>query len=175
MPYSKSPRLLYSRALLLCALVLFAFPALAQPVRIGVVDLQQLERESSRPKRDAENLKKEFAAREQSMRDMQARVVAMRAEVEKLKPEAPDFERRQRAFTDLAQQYEQTRRAFVEDVDRRRMEERQRFLNDARAAVLKVAQARKLDLVLEQAAYASRAVNITGDVIKAIDAGTGKK
>ena len=48
---------------LLAALVLVAAPALAQPLKIGVVDGFRIEKESDLTKRAIEQLKKEFAPR----------------------------------------------------------------------------------------------------------------
>lgn len=158
---------------LLCAAALLAFPAAAQTYKIGHIDSLRLEREASRPKRDVENLKREFASREQAVQKMHDRVLAMQSELEKLTPGAPDFERRQRAFSELVHQFEQTRRSFVEDLDRRRNEERQKFYNDVTAVVEKIAKAQKFDLILEQSVYASRAVDITDQVLKALNAGGG--
>jgi outer membrane protein len=159
--------------LLLCLAVLLALPAAAQPVKIGVINTLRLERESARPKRDAEMLKREFASREQTVREMHAKVLAMQADLDKLKPGAPDFDKRQRAFAEYAQQFEQIRRSFVEDVDRRRFEERQKFYADVAAVVEKIAKSQKFDLIVEETVYASRAVDITDQVIKALDAAGG--
>lgn len=158
---------------LLCAAALLAVPAAAQSTKIGVINTQRLERESTRPKRDAEALKREFSSREQVVRDMHGKVLAMQAELDKLKPDSRDYERRQRAFAEYAQQFEQIRRSFVEDVDRRRFEERQRFFTDVKAIVERIAKAQKFDLIVEETVYASRGVDITDQVIKAIDAGGG--
>ena len=158
-------------ALFFCVLALLAFPVMAQPVKIGHIDTLRIERESIRPKRGAESLKKEFAAREQAVREMREKVLAMEAELQKLGPTAPAAEmaRRQRVFSDLAQNFEQVRRTFVEDVDRRRAEERQKFFAEIKVVVQKIAVAQKFDLVVEQGVHASRAVDITDQVIKALD------
>lgn len=159
--------------LVLCAALLVALPAAAQPVKIGVVDTQRLERESIRPKRGADVLKREFAAREQAVRDMQGKVLSMKTELDKLVPGSPGFDRRQREFAESAQQFEQMRRSLLEDVDRRRFEERQRFFTDVKAVIDRIAKAQNFDLILEQTVYSSRAIDITDQVIKAIDAGGG--
>lgn len=158
--------------LLPCLLMLFALPAAAQQLKIGYIDVQRIEREAIRPKRGAEMLKKEFAAREQAMREMHEKVLAMKSELEKAAPNTPSaqLERRQRVFAEQAQNFEQARRTFMEDVDRRRAEERQKFFEEVRAVVRKIAEAQKFDLVLEQGVYASRAVDITDQVLKTLDA-----
>ena len=76
---------------------------------------------------------------------------------------------KRREFARQAQHFEQLRRGFVEDVERRKTEERQKFLRDLRAIVAKIAKARNLDLVVQEAVYAGRSVDITDQVLKALD------
>jgi outer membrane protein len=154
-----------NRLIVLCVLALLALPAAAQQFKLGYLDNARLQRETKRPQRDAENLKKEFAAREQQLRAMREKGLAMQAEFEKLGPAAPaaELERKRRELANFAQDFEQARRTLAEDVDRRRAEERDRFIRDVRAVVQKI--------VMENAIYASRAIDITDQVIKAIDGG----
>lgn len=154
-------------------LALLAAPAAAQQFKLGYLDTARLQREAKRPQRDAENLKKEFAAREQQVRAMREKGLAMKAEVDKLGPGTPvaELERKRRELANIAQDFEQARRTLAEDVDRRRGEERDRFIRDVRAVVQKIAVAQRIDLVLENAIYASRAVDITDQVLKALDGG----
>lgn len=163
------------RLVLLWALVLLAVPAAAQPIKMGFINILRIERESKRPQRDAENLKREFAARDQAVRDLHGKVTAMQQQLENLKPDASaeEINRRRREFALLAQQFEQVRRDFVEDVERRKAEERGKFLRDLGAVVSKVAQAQGLDLVVQEAVYASSAIDITEEVLKALDQAQG--
>jgi outer membrane protein len=152
-------------------LTLFALPAAAQQFKLGYVSIDRIERDAKRPKRGAEMLRKEFAAREQATKEMQEKVLAMKAELEKLPPNTPaaQVDRQRRVFAERVQALEQARRTLVEDVDRRRGEERQKFFEEVAAAVQKIAEAQKFDLVLQQGVYASRAIDITDQVLKALD------
>lgn len=154
-------------------LALLALPVTAQQFKLGYLDTARLQRETKRPQRDAENLKKEFAAREQQLRAMREKGLVMQADFDKLGPGAPaaELEKKRRELANFAQEFEQARRSLAEDVDRRRLEEREKFIRDVRAVVQKIAAAKGLDLVLENAIYASRAVDITDQVVKAIDSG----
>lgn len=156
---------------LLWAALLLTIPAAAQPVKMGFINVLRIERESKRPQRDAERLKQEFAARESTVRDLHAKVTAMQKELESRQPDAgaEQVERRRREFAILAQQFEQARRDFVEDVERRKAEERQKFLRDLAAVVKKIAERRGLDLVVQEAVYASSAIDITDEVLKALE------
>ncbi|HET7598083.1 MAG TPA: OmpH family outer membrane protein [Burkholderiales bacterium] len=152
-------------------LALPAFPALAQSVRLGFINMVRIERESKRPHQDAERLKQEFAAREAEIRDLHGRVTALQKQLETLSPDAAadEINAKRRELGRLAQHFEQTRRTFVEDVERRKAEERQKFLGDLRTIVARIAKAQKLDLVVQEAVYASRALDITDAVLKALD------
>jgi outer membrane protein len=156
---------------LLWVLLLLAVPAAAQPVKVGFINVLRIERESKRPQRDAEKLKQEFAARESVVRDLHAKITAMQQQLENLKPDAPaeEINSKRREFALLAQQFEQVRRDFVEDLERRKAEERQKFLRDLAAIASKIAKANGLDLVVQEAVYASQALDITDQVMKALD------
>jgi outer membrane protein len=158
--------------LLFSLLALSALPAAAQQFKLGYVNIDRIERDSNRPRRGAEMLRKEFAAREQATKDMQEKVLAMKAELEKLPANTPaaQMEKRRRAFAERVQNLEQSRRTLVEDVDRRRAEERQKFFEEVAAAVQKIAESQKVDLVLQQGVYASRAIDITDQVLKVLEA-----
>ncbi|MGQ0524945.1 MAG: OmpH family outer membrane protein [Betaproteobacteria bacterium] len=145
--------------------------AMAQPVKIGFINLVRIERESKRPQRDAEKLKQEFAPRDAEVRALHAKLNATEQQAENPGPgvSAEELTNRRREFARLAQQFEQLRRGFLEDLERRKAEERQKFLRDLAAIVTKIAKAQKLDLVLQEAVYAGRGVDITDQVMKALD------
>lgn len=151
--------------------LVLALPAAAQPVKVGFINVLRIEREAKRPKLDAEKLKQEFGAREAEVRELHGKVTAMQQELESLSTDAPaqEINSKRREFARLAQHFEQVRRGFVEDVERRKAEERQKFLRDLRAVVAKIAKAEKLDLVVQEAVYAGRAIDITDRVLKALD------
>ena len=159
------------RLFFLWALLLLAMPVAAQPVKVGFINAARIEHESKRPKQDAEKLKQEFAERDATVRALHARLTAMQKELESIKPDASaeEINGKRREFAILAQQFEQARRDFVEDLERRKSEERGKFLRDLTAIVSKIAKARGLDLVVQEAVYANQALDITNQVLKALD------
>ena len=164
-------KLIAKRLVSLWALLLLAVPVAAQPVKMGFINAARIEHESKRPQQDAEKLKQEFAAREATVRDLHAKVTALQKELENIKPDAPaeEINGKRRELAIQAQQFEQVRRDFVEDLERRKSEERQKFLRDLTAIVSKIAKTRGLDLVVQEAVYANRALDITDQVLKALD------
>jgi outer membrane protein len=159
----------------LWALLLLAMPLAAQPVKIGFINAARIEHESKRPQQDAEKLKQEFAAREATVRDLHGKVTAMQKALENIKPDASaeEIDGKRRELAILAQQFEQARRDFVEDLERRKSEERGKFLRDLTAIVSKIAKAKGLDLVVQDAVYANQALDVTDQVLKALDRAEG--
>ena len=146
---------------------LWVQPALAQSVQIGYMDGARIENDTRRAFEISEMLRKEFSAREQEVRAMEDRVKALQAQL----PGAPagrERELKEREFQTQAQRLEQVGRAFVDDVERRKAEERRKYFVAVTAIVNKLAESQKLDLVLQEAVFAGKAVDLTEQVIKAL-------
>ena len=146
---------------------LWVQPASAQSVQIGYMDGVRVESGTRRAFEISEMLRKEFSAREQEVRAMEDRVKALQAQL----PGAPagrERELKEREFQTQAQRLEQVGRAFVDDVERRKAEERRKYFVAVTAIVNKLAESQKLDLVLQEAVFAGKAVDLTEQVIKAL-------
>ncbi len=146
---------------------LWVQPALAQSVQIGYMDGARIENDTRRAFEISEVLRKEFSAREQEVRAMETRVKALQAQL----PGAPagrERELKEREFQTQAQRLEQVGRAFVDDVERRKGEERRKYFVEVTAIVNKLAESQKLDLVVQEAVFAGKAVDLTEQVIKAL-------
>lgn len=158
--------------LFLCALALFANAVAAQPVKIGFIDTARIERESKDLQRGAENLKREFGEREREVIAMKSKAETMRAELDKPKlgMAVAELEKKRREFVAFRQHLDQARRNLTEDVDMRKREELKKFFANVSAAVAKVAKARNIDLVLQDATYVSKAHDITDEVLKTLNA-----
>ncbi|MBM3343390.1 MAG: OmpH family outer membrane protein [Betaproteobacteria bacterium] len=147
------------------------FSVLAQQVwaqvQIGYVDGIRIENDTRRAYDISESLRKEFSAREAEVRGMEAKVKALQAQL----PNAPagrERELKEREFQTMAQRLEQLGRAFLDDVERRKSEERRKYFSEVTTIVSKIAEARKLDLVVQEAVFASKSVDITEQVVKAL-------
>ena len=77
-------------------------------------------------------------------------------------------ELKEREFQTQMQRLDQMGRAFVDDLERRKAEERRKYFVDVTAIVNKIAEAQKLDLVVQEAVFAGKSVDITEQVIKAL-------
>jgi len=157
--------------LLGCAWAAAAISAAAQPTKIGFVDIPRTERESKKVQEDIDKLKREFAPRQQALDEMNRKLTALQKQFNNLPASTDSAEReeQQRRVSDMTQRFEQTRRRLTEDVERRKAEERDRFFRDISVIVKKIAERQKLDLVLQDAVFASRAIDISDQVIRALD------
>lgn len=157
-------KLLLARVVLLA---LLCAPALrAQTVQIGYIDGARIENDTRRAYDISESLRKEFNAREQEVRAMETRVKGLQGQL--AGTSGRERELKEREFQTQAQRLEQIGRAFVDDVERRKSEERRKYFAEVTAIVHKLAEARKLDLVLQEAVYAGKSIDLTDQVIKAL-------
>jgi len=157
--------------LLSCVLAPGAIAAAAPPAKIGFVDIPRIERESKRVLEGIEILKEEFAPRQQALNEMNDKVAALRAEITNLAAnvEPAEREEKRRELSESMQRFQQDSRRLMEDLERRKADEREKFFREVRGIAKKIAEARNLDLVLQEAVYANQAIDITNEVIRALD------
>ncbi len=142
-------------------------PVSAQSVQIGYINGARIENDTRRAFDISEMLRKEFSAREQEVRGMEAKIKALQAQVPTT-PAGRERELKEREFQTQAQRLEQVGRAFIDDVERRKSEERRKYFVEVTAIVSKLAESQKLDLVVQEAVFAGKAVDLTEQVIKAM-------
>lgn len=141
-------------------------PSWAQSIQIGYINGARIENDTRRAHDISESLRKEFSAREQEVRAMEKRVKGLQGQLSGLT--GRERELKEREFQTQAQRLEQVGRAFVDDVERRKSEERRKYFAEVTAIVHKIAEARKLDLVLQEAVYAGQSIDLTEQVVKAL-------
>jgi outer membrane protein len=148
--------------------VVVAAAAIAQPLKIGVVNGMRIESESDLTKRAIEQLKKEFAPREQQLQELQKQGLELKAELDrdgdKLKP--PERQVKEKRLGALSQQFEQLQRSYAEDMEFRQREVRMRIIGEINTVITAIAEAEKFDLILQQAIYSSGQIDLTERVIK---------
>ncbi len=151
---------------LLAGLGMAMQPLSAQPIQIGYINGARIENDTRRAHDISESLRKEFSTREQELRGMEKRVKGLQGQLSGLT--GRERELKEREFQTQAQRLEQVGRAFVDDVERRKSEERRKYFVEVTAIVHKIAEARKLDLVLQEAVYAGQSIDLTEQVVKAL-------
>ena len=163
------------RFALLSLILLTAAAANAQPLKIGFIDGFRIENESEATKRAIEQIKKEFAPREQQLQAMQKQGMELKAEFDrdgaKMKP--AEAQAKEKRLAALSQQFEQQQRSYAEDMEFRQREVRAKLVTEINAVINAIAEAEKFDLILQQAIYASGQIDLTDRVIKEIAKRTG--
>ncbi|MCY1463541.1 Outer membrane protein (OmpH-like) [compost metagenome] len=82
-----------------------------------------------------------------------------------------DRQRRQREVADLDREFQRKQREFREDLNQRRNEELAQVLERANRVIRQLAEQRKYDLIVQEAVYVNPRIDITDDVMKALNAG----
>jgi outer membrane protein len=156
----------------LAAALGIASPALAQS-SIGFVSLERILREAPAAQRAQKKLELEFSQRGQELSKLAEQLKKMQDSLEKNALTMSESERlkREREFGDITRDFQRRQREFNEDLGHRRKEEFEGVLERANRAVKQIAEAEKLDVVLqnEQVVWASTRIDITDKVIKALE------
>lgn len=139
----------------------------AQDVKIGYVNLVRLERESVQGQKAIGVLKQEFAQREQEIVDLQNQIKEERARFESEKGTLPEsaLAQRWKPIADMMKKSDRMVYAMQEDVRLRRREIMVDFVRELNAAITTVSKARNLDLVLQEAVFSSKRIDITDQVL----------
>lgn len=151
----------------------FSFPAAAQELRVGVVNIQALMEQAPQTKSAMDALQEEFAPRQREF-------VAKQKEFEDLQTKAQkDFavmgeterSNAEKELRDLQREVTRLQNEFREDLNLRQNEELGKLQRSLLKEVQDYAQAEGYDLVVgDGVLYASSAVNITNNVLQAVEA-----
>jgi outer membrane protein len=162
------------QASLLAVIALFsASSAYAQDTgsRVAVVNSEKVFNESNLAKAMQTRLQNEFTKRQNDLRDSAQKI---KTAAEKLDRDAAVMNeaeriRRQRELADQDRELQRKQREFTEDLNQRTFEERAKIAEKANSVLKQIAEQRKLDVIVQEAAYVSPKADITDDVIKALN------
>jgi len=147
-------------------------PVLAQS-HIGFVSLERVLREAPAAQRAQKKLEQEFAKRDQELARMAEQLKKSQENLERnaVTMSESDRQKSEKEFGDLNREFQRKQRQFREDLTQRRNEELGAVIERANQAVKRIAEAEKLDVVLqnEQVVWASTRIDITDKVIKALE------
>lgn len=152
-------------------LMLAAVCAAAEDYKIGYVDGFRIENESAPALRALEGLKKEFAPREKKIEELQKQIAVAQDQLARTGDKMPLAERqvRERALAVMMRQSDQMSLGLAEDLELRKNQERARIIEEANIVIKSIAEAGKYDLILQQATYSSRGIDITEQVLKEME------
>ena len=167
------------KLLTFCIAAIFALSitdVVAQSPKIGYVSGARIEKESALALQIIEELKKEFAQREQQLQALNKQGIDLQAQLEKEGAKMPPAERqaKEKTLAATAQQFEQLRRSIAEDLEVAKREKLVRLLEQANAVVRAIAEAGKFDLIVQEAVYSNKQIDITDQVLKEIAKRAGK-
>ena len=159
---------------LVAVIAAFAAPsAYAQDTgsRVAVVNSEKVFNESNLAKAMQTRLQNEFTKRQNELRDSAQKI---KTAAEKLDRDAAVMNeaervRRQRELADQDRELQRKQREFTEDLNQRTFEERAKIAEKANLVLKQIAEQRKLDVIVQEAAYVSPKADITDDVIKALN------
>lgn len=148
-----------------------AASASTQGTKIGFVNTERILRESAPAKAAQAKIEAEFKSRDT---DLQKLSTQLRAKVEQFQKDSPvlsdsDRTARQRQLSDLDATLQRKRQEFQEDFNRRRNEEFSSIVAKANAAIKKIAEQQNYDLIIQDAVTVNPRVDITDQVIKALN------
>jgi outer membrane protein len=142
----------------------------AQDFRVAFFDGQRVLNESLPAKVATSKIEQEFSRRKKELDEINERWRALVRRFEKDAPGLSDSDRikRQRELTDLDQEFNRKQRVFNEDLGQRKQEELNALAERALKVVKQIAEAEKIDLVVQDAAYINPRIDITDKVLKAL-------
>ena len=165
-----TPAQLLQRMLLGVACVFSMAQAQAQDSRIAIFDSQRVIRESVPAKAAEAKLKVEFSKRREELEGLAKKIKAMAEKLDKDAPVLPETDRikRQREITELDQDFNRKQRIYNEDLNQRQNEEIASLVERAQRAIKQIAEAEKIDVVLQDVVYSNPRIDITDKVLKAL-------
>ncbi|HLX29428.1 MAG TPA: OmpH family outer membrane protein [Casimicrobiaceae bacterium] len=151
--------------------VTLAMPAAAADYKIGVLNVEQILRQSKPAKEAQARIEQEFKGRDADLTRKEQAVQALSAQLANdratLSPDA--IVDRERDIDLQTRDVQRLRQQFAEDLRARQFEELDKLKARLDQVLTKYAQDNHFDLILQDAAFVGRGVNITDDVIKALE------
>ena len=150
----------------------FSLPAAAQELKVGVVNIQALMEQAPQTKTAMDALQEEFAPRQREFAAKQKDFEELQAKTQKDYAVMGETERSnaEKELRDLQREVTRLQNEFREDLNLRQNEELGKLQRSLLKEVQDYAQAEGYDLVVgDGVLYASTAVNITDDVLQAVE------
>jgi outer membrane protein len=155
---------------LLAASLLWTGNVGAEELRIGVVRTDRILQESGPMIKAQKKLEKEFAAREQEVQKAAKQARDLQTQLEKEGVTLPESERRvkEQELNRVNRDLQRMQRELREDYNLRRNEEWSAVLERVNKVINGIAEQEKYDLILQDAVYVSKRIDITDKVLNAL-------
>jgi outer membrane protein len=145
-------------------------PASADSYRIGVIHIERILRDSPPARAALDRIEQQFKARDTELagREGVLRGDLAQFEKDKAKLDADASAARERDLEARGRELARQRQQFAEDVRTRQFEELDRLKERLDQVLTKLAHDGGYDLILQNALWVAKSVDITDDVIKAL-------
>jgi outer membrane protein len=155
---------------LLAASLLWMGNACAEELRIGIVRTDRILQESGPMIKAQKKLEKEFATREQELQKVSKQARELQTQLEKEGVTVAESERRvkEQELGRVNRDLQRMQRELREDYNLRRNEEWSAVLERVNKVINGIAEEEKYDLILQDAVYVSKRIDITDKVLKAL-------
>jgi outer membrane protein len=159
-------------ALALAMMLAVAAPAFAEGYKIGVLHVERILQQSDAAKAAHDRIEREFKPRDDDITRKEEALKAAQAQYEKQRQGLSEDERatRERRLDLQARDVERLRQQFNEDLRARQFEELDKLKGELDQVLTSYAKANNYDLILQDALWVGKSVDITDDVIKALNA-----
>ena len=161
-----------SLSILLLAASALPLQAAQAQTKIGVVNVARLLQESPQAQAASQALENEFAARRRELEGQQKDLKAREDKLQKDGATMAEAERRnqEKALRDGQREFARKQNEFMEDLNVRRNEALGQLQRSVLQEVQAYAKTAGLDLVIADALFASPSIDITGQVLSALQA-----
>jgi len=154
----------------LAAFLLISSSCAMAESKIAFINRDKLLKEAPPMVKASKKLEKEFEKRAADLQKMATQLQTMQQNMEKNGVTMSETDRRnkEREFGDLNRDFQRKQREFNEDLNLRRNEELSTSFERIDKIIKQIAEADKIDLVVQEAVYVSPRIDITDKVIKAL-------
>ena len=146
-------------------------PAHAESYKIGVLHVDRILQQSAAAKAAHDRIEREFKPRDVSISKQEQALRDAQAAYERDRAKLSDDERasRERALDLQSRDVQRLREQFNEDLRARQFEELDKLKGRLDKVITDYARTNHYDLILQDALWVGSSVDITGDIIKALD------
>ena len=143
----------------------------ADEYKIGVINTDRILREAAPAKEAARKLEQEFKTRdaEVTKRDQELRDLVSRLDRDAATISEADRNARQREIEGRTRDIERLRRLLADDLKSRQFDEMSKIKERLDVVLTKMAKDQGYDLILQDGLYVGKTVDITDNIIKALD------
>lgn len=158
------------RATFLLGLMVLSGQALGEGPRIGFVDAVKLIESAPQGEQSLRQLEEEFSPRDREIRELRAELRDVEADLDKNAPvmKQADIDQSQLEIAALRRKIKRLQQEFKDDYNLRRNEELAKLQQVVTDAIIEIAEAEGYDLIVQQAVYASKTINLTERVLESL-------